>query len=75
MKKNIYKEYKKKKALEEKYKEEIKINENGTFFKVLFFILEIISRIFSSLFYIGLIILCSIGATYIANRIGIINIF
>lgn len=71
MKRNIYKEYLKKKKLEETYKEEIQINDNSTIIKVLFFLFGILSRIFNVLFYIGILILCSIGATYIANKIGI----
>ena len=35
----------------------------------------VFNKIFSILFYIGIIILCSIGATFIANKLGIINIF
>lgn len=73
MKKNMYKEYLKKKKLEEQYNEEIQINEDSTIIKVLFFLFNVIEKICSVLFYIGLIILCSIGATYIANKIGIIK--
>lgn len=73
MKKNMYKEYLKKKKLEEQYNEEIQINEDSTIIKVLFFLFDVIEKICSVLFYIGLIILCSIGATYIANKIEIIK--
>ena len=59
MKKNLYEEYLKKQKIKEKYDEEV----------------NILSKIFNVLFYLGIIILCSIGATYIANKIGIIKIF
>lgn len=74
--KNNYEEYKKKEKLKEQYQEEeIIINEDGIFFKIVFFIFDIMCKIFNLLYYIGLIILCSVGATLIANKIGIINIF
>ena len=66
MKRNWYKEY-----LLKKEKEEIK--ECSNFLKLLYFLFDIISKIFTILFYIGLIILCSIGATVIANKIGILK--
>lgn len=66
MKRNLYEEY-----LKKKEKEEIKQSSN--FLKLLYFLFEIISRICSILFYIGIIILCSIGATVIANKLGILN--
>ena len=75
MRKNPYKEYQKRKKLEDKYEEEIVFNDDSTIIKILFLLFEILSKIFEILFYIGIIILCSIGATVIANKIGIINIF
>lgn len=75
MRKNPYKEYKKRKKLEDKDEEEIVFNDDSTIIKILFFLFEILSKIFEILFYIGIIILCSIGATFLANKIGIINIF
>lgn len=75
MSKNLYKEYLKKQKLKEKYKEEVVVNEQSPVIKALLFLFSILSRIFNILFYLGIIILCSIGATYIANKLGIINIF
>lgn len=73
MRKNIYKEYLKKQKIKQKYEEEVVVNEEDPFVKVLLFLFEIMIRIFNVLFYIGILILCSIGATYIANRLGIIK--
>lgn len=75
MRKNLYKEYLKKQKLKEKYKEEVVVNEQSPVIKALLFLFSILSRIFNILFYLGIIVLCSIGATYIANKLGIINIF
>ena len=75
MSKNLYKEYLKKQKLKEKYKEEVVVNEQSSVVKALLFLFSILSRIFNILFYLGIIVLCSIGATYIANKLGIINIF
>ena len=75
MGKNLYKEYLKKQKLTEKYKEEVVVNEQSPVMKALLFLFSILSKIFNILFYLGIIILCSIGATYIANKLGIINIF
>ena len=66
-----YKEYLKKQKVRRKYDEEVVVNEQKSFIKILLFLFEIMIRIFHVLFYIGILILCSIGATYIANKIGI----
>ena len=72
MSKNIYKEYLKKQKVRQKYDEEVVVvNEQKSFIKILLFLFEIMIRIFHVLFYIGILILCSMGATYIANKIGI----
>ena len=68
MSKNIYKEYLKKQKVIQKYDEEVVVNEQKSFIKILLFLFEIMIRIFRVLFYIGILILCSIGATYIANK-------
>ena len=75
MGKNLYKEYLKKQKLKEKYKDEVVVNEQSPVMKALLFLFSILSKIFNILFYLGIIVLCSIGATYIANKLGIINIF
>ena len=75
MGKNLYKEYLKIQKLKEKYKEEVVVNEQSPVMQALLFLFSILSKIFNILFYLGIIILCSIGATYIAKKLGIINIF
>lgn len=75
MQKNLYKDYLKKQKIKQKYDEEVVVNEQNPVLKALLFLFDILSRIFSILFYLGIIILCSIGATYLANKFGIINIF
>lgn len=75
MSKNLYKEYLKKQKIKEKYKEEVVVNEQNPVIKALLFLFSILSRVFNILFYLGIIVLSSIGATYIANKLGIINIF
>ena len=75
MRKNLYKDYLKKQKIKEKYDEQVVVNEQNPVLKTLFFLFNILSRIFSILFYLGIIILCSIGATYLANKFGIIDIF
>lgn len=75
MRKNLYKDYLKKQKIKEKYDEQVVVNEQNLVLKTLLFLFNILSRIFSILFYLGIIILCSIGATYLANKFRIINIF
>ena len=75
MQKNLYKDYLKKQKIKEKYDEQVVVNEQSPVLKALLFLFFILSKIFSILFYLGIIILCSIGATYLANKFGIINIF
>ena len=68
MKKNLYKDYLKKKKIKEKYDEQVVVNEQNPVLKALLFLFDILSRIFNILFYLGIIILCSIGATYLWNN-------
>ena len=65
MRKNLYKEYLKKQKIKEKYEEQVVVNEQNSVLKALLFLFNILSRIFNILFYLGIIILCSIGATYL----------
>lgn len=75
MSKNLFKEYLKKQKIKEKYNEQVVVNEQNIVLKTLLFLFDILLKILSILFYLGIIILCSIGATYLANKFGIIKIF
>lgn len=75
MRKNLYKDYLKKQKIKEKYDDKVVVNEQSPVLKALLFLFDILLKIFNILFYLGIIILCSIGATYLANKFGIINIF
>ena len=68
MRKNLYKEYLKKQKIENKYDEKVVVKEQGIVLKTLLFLLSILSRILHIIFYLGIMILCSIGATYIVNK-------
>ena len=50
MKKNLYKDYLKKKKIKEKYDEQVVVNEQNTVLKALLFLFDILSRIFNILF-------------------------
>ena len=71
MKRDLFKEYKKNKLRDK----EVVFNKEKTFIKLLLFLLELGTRMVIALFYIAIIVLCSIGATFIFNKLGIINIF
>ena len=75
MRKNIYKDYLKKQKIKEKYDEQLVVKEQNIVLKTLLFLFEILLKILSILFYLAIIILCSIGATCIANKLGIVNLF
>lgn len=75
MRKNLYKDYLKKQKIKEKYDDKVVVNEQSPVLKTLLFLFDILLKILNVLFYLGIIILCSIGATYLANKFGIINIF
>ena len=47
MKKNLYKDYLKKKKIKEKYDEQVVVNEQNPVLKALLFLFDILSRIFN----------------------------
>ena len=51
MSKNIYKEYLKKQKVRQKYDEEVVVNEQKSFIKILLFLFEIMIRIFRIVLY------------------------
>lgn len=68
MKKNLYKEYLKKQKIKSKSNEEVVIKEQGKILKTLNFLVYLISKILYFIFYLAIIIFCSIGATYVFNK-------
>lgn len=67
-----YKKYLKEKKVLSKYnseKNEIVIEKQSNFIKLLSFLYAIVSKIFKVSIYIGLVALCSLGATYLINNI------
>lgn len=73
MKKDMsYKRYLKEKKITKKYdveNENTVIEKQSNFLKLLYFLYVIITKIIKILIYIGLIALCSLGATYLINNI------
>lgn len=54
--------------IKSKYNEKIIVKNENTFIKLLSFFIELIAKLFKILFYISIIVLSSIGATYIVNN-------
>lgn len=65
MKRNLYKKYKKKSKLKDKYNTE----KNSILKTILSFSSDVISKIIKTIFYICIVALCSLGATYLFNYI------
>ena len=65
MKRNLYKKYKKKSKLKDKYNTE----KNSILKNILSFSSDVISKIIKTIFYICIVALCSLGATYLFNYI------
>lgn len=62
------KEFLEKEKIENKYEEKIIVKNDSTFVKLLFFFMDLIGKLLKILFYISIIVLSSIGATYIVNN-------
>lgn len=68
MKKNLYKKFQKERKTKEKYKDEnLVIEKSKTLKTILSFFSDSIGKIIKLIFYIGIVALCSIGATYLFN--------
>ena len=65
MKRNLYKKYKKQSKLKDKYNTE----KNSILKNILSFSSDVISKIIKTIFYICIVALCSLGATYLFNYI------
>lgn len=62
------KEFLEKEKIKNKYEEKIIVKNDSTFVKLLFFFMDLIRKLLKILFYISIIVLSSIGATYIVNN-------
>lgn len=62
------KEFLEKEKIKNKYEEKIIVKNDSAFVKLLFFFMDLIGKLFKILFYISIIVLSSIGATYIVNN-------
>lgn len=62
------KEFLEKEKIKSEYNEKIIIKNDSAFIKLLFFFIDLIGKILKILFYISIIVLSSIGATYIVNN-------
>ena len=67
MKRNLYKKFQKEKKMI--YKDNTTIKKEKTLKIILSFISDLIGKIIKIIFYILLVALCSIGATYLFNLI------
>lgn len=65
MKRNLYKKYKKQSKLKDKYNTE----KNSILKTIISFSSDVISKIIKTIFYICIVALCSLGATYLFNYI------
>ena len=62
------KEFLEKEKIKNKHEEKIIVKNDSTFVKLLFFFMDLIGKLLKVLFYISIIVLSSIGATYIVNN-------
>jgi hypothetical protein len=62
------KEFLEKEKIKNKYEEKIIVKNDSAFVKLLFFFIDLIGKLLKILFYISIIVLSSIGATYIVNN-------
>lgn len=69
MRRNLYKKFQKENKIREKYDEKIVVEKSKTLKIILSFITNIIEKIIKIIFYILIVALCSIGATYLFNTV------
>ncbi len=67
------KEFVKTEKIKNQYGEKIIVKNENTFIKLLSFFVELILKLLKILFYISIIVLSSIGATYIVNNFDKFN--
>lgn len=69
MKKNLYKRFQKVDKLKNDYKENLIVEKSQTIKTILSFVSDIIGKSIKVIFYILIVVLCSLGATYLFNYI------
>ena len=69
MKKNLYKKFQKESKLKENHNQNYIVEKSNTIKTILSFISDLISKLFKIVFYILIVALCSLGATYLFNYI------
>ena len=69
MKKNLYKKFQKKRKIKEDYNQIYTIEKPSNIKAILSFLSDLISNLFKIIFYILIVALCSLGATFLFNYI------
>ena len=69
MKKNIYKKFQKVDKVKKKYNENLIVEKSQMIKTILSFTSDMIGKIIKIIFYILIVALCSLGATYLFNYI------
>ena len=69
MKKNLYKKFQKESKIKKVYDDKVIINKSNTLKTILSFISYFIGKSIKLIFYILIVALCSLGATYLFNYI------
>ncbi len=69
MKKNLYKKFQKESKIKKVYDDKVIINKSNTLKTILSFISDFIGKAIKLIFYILIVALCSLGATFLFNYI------
>lgn len=69
MKKNLYKKFEKKRKIKEDYNQIYTIEKPSNIKAILSFLSDLICNLFKIIFYILIVALCSLGATFLFNYI------
>lgn len=69
MRKNLYKKFQKESKIKKAYDDKVIINKSNTLKTILSFISDFIGKAIKLIFYILIVALCSLGATFLFNYI------
>ena len=69
MKKNLYKKFEKERKIKNNSSQEYIIEKSSSIKVILSFLSDLISNLFKIIFYILIVALCSLGATFLFNYI------